>query len=109
MAEGTRSIGGVLLQGRARPRPGGIEKDDFLHWLMEVPEPYPHVVHFGIVPDRGSGPALFPHDVEQAEEVIIEFDLTSRVDNFDGIFPTLETSLDRMTIARPSLMDEGRG
>lgn len=107
MAQNTRSISRIVLRGQARPQSGAVEKDDFLHWLMEVPEPYPHVVHFGIVPDRGSGPAPFLHDVEQAEEVLIEFDLTSRVDNFDGIFPALETSLDRMTITRPSLIPEG--
>ena len=107
MAENTRTIGGVVLRGQARPQHGRIEDDDFLHWLMEVPEPYPHVVHFGIVPDRGNVPSPFLHDVEQAEEVLIEFDLTSRVDNFDGIFPALETSLDRITITKPSLMDEG--
>lgn len=107
MAENTRSIGSVVLRGRARPQPGGIEKDDFLHWLMEVPEPYPHVVRFGIVPGRGGGPAPFLDDVEQAEEVLVEFDLTSRVDGFDGIFPALETSLDRMTITRPSFIDQG--
>ncbi len=105
MAEDARSIERILLRGRARPQREEFGKDDFLHWLMEVPKPYPHVVHFGIVPSRCDGPVPFLHDVECAEEVLIEFDLTCRVDNFDGIFPALETSLDRMTITKPSLMD----
>jgi len=95
-----------VLVGRARPQPMSMEKDDFLHWRMEIAEPYPHVVHFGIVPNRGQGPAPFLHEIEQADEVAIKFDLTSRIDGFDGIFPTLETSLDRISITRPGIDDE---
>lgn len=101
MTENTRSIGTAVLRGRAHPRHGTIERDDFLHWRLEVQDPYPHVVHFGIVPGRGRGPAPFLHEVEQADEVMIEFDLTSRTESFDGIFPALETSLDRISIIRP--------
>jgi len=101
MAQDIETTSSVVLRGRARPQHGAIEKDDFLHWRMEIAEPYPHVVHFGIVPDRSGAPTPFLHEVEEADEVIIEFNLTSRTEGFDGIFPTLETSLDRITIAMP--------
>lgn len=106
MAENVRPVGSVVLQGRARPQHGAIERDDFLHWRMEIREPYPHVVHFGIIPDRGGGQGPFLHDVEKAEEVVVEFDLTSRSDGFDGIFPALETSLDRIVVTKPSVSTE---
>lgn len=64
------------------------------------------MVHFGIVPDQNGGQAPFLHDVEEADEVLIEFDLTSRVDNFDGIYPALETSLDRISITKPNFIEE---
>jgi len=105
MAQNTETTASVVLRGRARPQHGAIEKDDFLHWRMEITEPYPHVVHFGIVPGivPGSGdrPAPFLHEIEEADEVMIEFDLTSRTEGFDGIFPALQTSLDRITVAMP--------
>lgn len=101
MTDDSRIIRSLLLRGRARPQHGAIEKEDFLHWRLEIPVPYPHVVHFGIVPDRGRGPVSFLHEVEQADEVVIEFDLTSRPETFDGIFPALETSLDRIGVTRP--------
>lgn len=106
MTGNTRSIGSVTLRGRARPQHGAIEKDDFLHWRLEVLDPYPHVVQFGIVPGRGRGPAPFLHEVEQADEVLVEFDLTSRTESFDGIFPALETSLDRISIIKSGSEDD---
>lgn len=40
--------------------------------------------------------------------MLIEYDLTSRIDTFDGIFPALETGLDRIAIVRSSLRDENQ-
>jgi len=104
MAQDIATTGSVVLRGRARPQHGAIEKDDFLHWRMEIAEPYPHVVHFGIVPDQSGAPAPFLHEVEEAGEVVIRFDLTCRTEGFDGIFPALETSLDRITVTTPGSM-----
>ncbi len=95
----TENVGpSIVLRGRARPQHGAIEKDDFLHWRMDISKPYPHVVHFGIVPGSQGASGPFVDEVEQADEVQIEFDLTSRPETFDGIFPSLETSPDRIVI-----------
>lgn len=90
----------VTLQGRARPQYGAVDKDEFLHWRLEVLEPYPHIIQFGIVPDGDHATAPYLHDVEEADEVRIEFALTSRTESFDGTFPALETSLGRISITK---------
>lgn len=101
MHQNEKSSKRITIVGRAREQYDRIGNDRFRLCQMEISTPYPHVAFFSIEARDGCGISEIIGQMEDADEVSIDFELQEESDGFDELSPALSTTPDRITITKP--------